>query len=76
MAYQHHLNLLKKGPRAWNIWREKHANIQLDLSFTRLIGLHLIGANLVDINLSGVDRSEERRVGVEFRYRWWAYDYK
>src|SRR5439155_23150419 len=25
---------------------------------------------------SGYDRSEERRVGKECRYRWWAYQYK
>src|SRR5205814_5447880 len=55
MANSQHVNLLKKGSTAWNIWREKHVEIQPNLSGARFIGARLIGANLKDAILRGTD---------------------
>jgi len=51
MANQEHLDLLKQGAKVWNQWREKHPDIQPDLSRADLTNTHLAGANLRKANL-------------------------
>jgi uncharacterized protein YjbI with pentapeptide repeats len=58
MANEEHLAQLKQGVEAWNAWREKHPEVQpdlsrADLSDTALRYANFIGANLFRINLSG-----------------------
>ena len=45
MANQEHVDALKQGAREWNKWREQHPGVSPNLS----------GANLNDIDLSGVN---------------------
>jgi uncharacterized protein YjbI with pentapeptide repeats len=47
MANREHLDLLKRGVRTWNQWRQEHANIEIDLS-----GADLREANLREADLS------------------------
>lgn len=72
MANQEHLDLLTQGVETWNRWREKHADIQPDLSGVRyraprtskphliradLSGVNLLNSDLSYANLSGADLS-------------------
>jgi len=41
MANQEHLDILKQGVKTWNKWREKHPDIQPDLSEAHLEGADL-----------------------------------
>ena len=57
MANQEHIDLLKQGAKAWNAWRQKHPNIQPDLSGANLLNVSLIGADLSGTNFIGADLS-------------------
>ncbi len=53
MVNQKHLDILRQGVKAWNLWREEHADIQPDLRGAKLICTNLNGADLHDADLSG-----------------------
>jgi hypothetical protein len=55
MASQEHVDLLKQGARAWNIWRGKHLDIRPDLSEANLSVANLSVANLSRADLSRAD---------------------
>ncbi|MFC5861973.1 pentapeptide repeat-containing protein [Acidicapsa dinghuensis] len=55
MANSEHLEKIKQGQQAWNLWREQNSEIKPDLSGADLSGIRLRGANLHDVNLSKVN---------------------
>lgn len=55
MANQQHLEILSKGVRVWNQWREKHLGLRPDLQQANLAGADLSSANLSSANLHGAD---------------------
>jgi uncharacterized protein YjbI with pentapeptide repeats len=57
MANQEHLDILNQGGEMWKQWRERHADIQPDLSGANLSGANLTGADLSGANLTGADLS-------------------
>lgn len=46
MANEEHLQRLKQGVSAWNVWRQEHPNIRIDLWAANLSGAHLTAAHL------------------------------
>lgn len=52
MANQEHLSILKQGVEVWNIWREKSAVKQPDLSGANLNYAYLAGVNFSSVDLS------------------------
>jgi uncharacterized protein YjbI with pentapeptide repeats len=54
MANEEHLEILKKGPKKWNLWREKNPDVRPDLTGVAL-SEDLYEVNLNEINLSGAD---------------------
>jgi len=55
MANPEHLEILKQGVEAWNVWRESNPTIQPDLSGAELKGVPLKGVNLLLANLRGAN---------------------
>ena len=55
MMNQRHLTLLKQDVKAWNYWRQKNSEIELDFSEANLSKLNLSGVNLNRVNLSRVN---------------------
>jgi hypothetical protein len=53
MANEEHLQILRKGVEAWNIWRAANDRIRPDLTGANLNRAHLSGANLSGAHLSG-----------------------
>jgi uncharacterized protein YjbI with pentapeptide repeats len=51
MANEQHVELIKKGPEAWNQWREQNPEEAIDLSEADLRGTALNKANLKGANL-------------------------
>jgi uncharacterized protein YjbI with pentapeptide repeats len=52
MADQEQVKLLKKGAKAWNKWRKKNPQTEIDLGEALLNGVNLNGANLNGANLN------------------------
>ncbi len=65
MANQEHLDILKQGVETWNQWREKHADIQPDLSRANLVRIKLRGANLINVSLSRANLIGADLTGVD-----------
>ncbi len=57
MADQHQLEVLQRGPNAWNMWKQQYPTTQPDLSGADLSGADLNGANLSRADLSRADLS-------------------
>lgn len=57
MANPQHLQILNKGVKSWNLWREENPTIKPDLSEADLTKIELRGANLSEANLSSVNLS-------------------
>ena len=51
MANLEHLQILKQGVEAWNVWRRQHREIAPNLTSANLSKAHLTNANLSDANL-------------------------
>jgi len=51
MANEQHVALIKKGPEAWNQWREENPDESIDLSEADLRGIVLAKVNLKGANL-------------------------
>ena len=51
MANEQHVELVKKGPEAWNQWREENPDASIDLSEADLRGLALAKVNFKGANL-------------------------
>ncbi len=58
MTNKEHVEILKKGAKAWNEWRKQNSETKPDLSDVDLRGADLIQANLRGANLSGADLRE------------------
>lgn len=52
MAHQQHLEMLQKGVKAWNTWREKHPEVLPDLSNAHLMKHQLSNVNFKHVNLT------------------------
>jgi hypothetical protein len=65
MANPEHVEILKQGVRAWNLWRVGHKSVHPDLSDADLIGAVLTGAVLTGTNLSHADLSRATFVGAD-----------
>jgi uncharacterized protein YjbI with pentapeptide repeats len=76
MANQEHLDILKQGGMAWNLWREEqeeHADIQPDLSganlrYAPLNEADLRKADLNEADLSGASLNEADLSGADLRF--------
>ena len=70
MANKKHLEILKKGVKAWNEWRMNYPDIKPDLSKFNLRSANFFGADLRDANLFGVDfrRANLRRANLNKAY--------
>ena len=53
MANSEHQEILKQGTAIWNLWRDEHEDLRVDLTEGDLIGVDLCGVNLVEANLVG-----------------------
>jgi hypothetical protein len=53
VAHKEHLERLKQGVDVWNVWREEHPDITIDLRWARLIEADLRGADLRGVDLRG-----------------------
>jgi hypothetical protein len=63
MANPKQLKILKRGAVAWNAWRAKNENEDINL-----IGANLIGADLSDAVLSGADLGKTNLTHVKLRW--------
>ncbi len=64
MANEEHLAILLEGPGFWNKWRQKHPDVEPDLSEANLIEAELIGANLRGADLLKVMLHEANLIGA------------
>lgn len=55
MARQGHVDILIKGPTAWNEWRKRNPEIHPDLSHADLRKTDLTGVRLAGVNLEEAD---------------------
>src|SRR5438477_625721 len=55
MASKNHLEILAKGVKAWNRWRDENLDIRPNLISAELISANLMRANLDGVNLSGAE---------------------
>jgi hypothetical protein len=53
MADQEHINILKQGMEAWNLWRDENTDTLPDLRGADLSTLHLIGYDFTGANFTG-----------------------
>ncbi len=67
MANKKHLEILKKGVKAWNEWRKNNPEEKPDLSGAYLIGTNLNRVNLRGANLSGANLSEANLIEADLR---------
>lgn len=70
MANQEHVDLLKQGVEAWNLWRDEYPEIEPCLRFANLSGMSLInanlnGADLVSVNLNLADLTGAHLIGAK-----------
>jgi uncharacterized protein YjbI with pentapeptide repeats len=68
MAEEDQLRILKQGPAAWNEWRSKAGDIQVDLSEASLSGANLSEAEL-EVALAARIPAYLRRIAVRFTQR-------
>ncbi|HYY95229.1 MAG TPA: toll/interleukin-1 receptor domain-containing protein [Pyrinomonadaceae bacterium] len=65
MANHKHLEILDRGVKVWNEWRDKHRDVYPDLINANLIGANLVGADLIGANLSRADLSRANLMGAD-----------
>ncbi len=65
MANKKHLDLLQQGYKEWNIWRERHWKVLIDLSCADLIGANLMNADLNRADLSGANLIGANLIGAD-----------
>ena len=51
MANPEHLNILKRGDKAWNAWRKQNPTVRPELTEVNLAGAFLSRANLTKAHL-------------------------
>src|SRR5437764_900636 len=71
MTKQEYLEILRRGAKTWNRWREEHPHIQPNLTGADLSGFNLEGANLRDVILLGAaltPRTEYVTFGEAYGY--------
>jgi hypothetical protein len=83
MANQEQLEILKKGVRVWNKWREENPNVKIDLAgailhkaelkavsfyLAELSGAELIEANLINADLGGGNFTNANLSGADIRW--------
>lgn len=65
MANPEHLEILKRGVKAWNEWRRENRNVCPDLSGADLSGADLISADLIIASLNGADLSNASLISAK-----------
>lgn len=55
MADPEHMEILKQGVEAWNIWRNENPDIVPNLNEANLVGAYITGVNLSGASLVGAD---------------------
>ncbi len=65
MAKKEHLDLLNRGVEEWNRWREKHPQVEPDLTGAQLSEVDLVCADLTDAKLNTADLSGADLTGAE-----------
>lgn len=68
MANKEHVEVLRRGVKTWNKWREAHPEVEPDLSFEDLYGENLKGANLNGASLVKATLTEAYLVGADLAY--------
>jgi len=66
MANPEHVEILNRGIKAWNEWRDGHRAVFPDLRGATLRGNVLISADLVGVNLSGANLSRSTLYSTNF----------
>jgi uncharacterized protein YjbI with pentapeptide repeats len=67
MADQEQVKLLKKGSKAWNAWRKKNPQVEVELDGALLNGIDLNGVNLAGAKLNEVLLSDANLHGANLR---------
>jgi uncharacterized protein YjbI with pentapeptide repeats len=67
MANEEHIEILRKGVKAWNEWRERRRDIKPDLSEADLSQANFCGANLSQANFCGANLSQAILQGANLR---------
>jgi hypothetical protein len=65
MANPEHLEILKQGVEAWNMWRRGNSEITPDLSGADLNGANFIGVNLIVANLIVANLNGASLIGAD-----------
>lgn len=65
MANNEQLEILRKGAKAWNDWREKNPKPTASLQGANLFGVDLRGAKLQGTNLYGADLGDANLEGAD-----------
>lgn len=65
MANEEHLEILRKGVKEWNRWRETNAGA--DLTYAGLRAVNLRGANLHGVDLSRANLSNAQLIDANLR---------
>jgi TIR domain/Pentapeptide repeats (8 copies) len=65
MANRKQLAMIKERVSTWNLWREAHLGLKIDLFKANLSGANLSAADLSDANLSESDLSESDLIGAD-----------
>jgi uncharacterized protein YjbI with pentapeptide repeats len=65
MANEEQLSVLKKGFNAWNPWRDKNLDVNIDLIYADLSGTDLTGTDLTGANLTGADLTDADLTGAD-----------
>ncbi|HEY9826087.1 MAG TPA: pentapeptide repeat-containing protein [Stenomitos sp.] len=68
MADLAYLQLINRGVKRWNQWRQNNASKRPDLSGANLEELNLAGINLVGVNLSGANLKYANLKGAHLRF--------
>lgn len=64
MANPEHMEIIRKGARTWNEWREQHPEERIDLRAAVLATLTLTGADLTEAYLTGANMSDTTLSGA------------
>ncbi len=67
MANPEHLNILKRGDKAWNAWRKENPTVRPELTEVNLADANLSKTNLTGADLTGAILTEAYLRGAHLR---------
>lgn len=65
MANKEQVEILRQGAKTWNLWRNKHADVKIDLNLASLADTDFRFTNLKNADLSGADLSRADLSGAD-----------